>query len=297
MDPSMQKTEVNTRDGDQCDVVGALEYAIPQRRRRPVKSPLLQYQHGRRSLRVAAITSILLIASIWVHVLATIALSITTFAVSVWSAFVFARARRQDAEPSFAKEQRVPITQTKRALVVSVIIAVVSFGLLLAGFRTFAEIAPSITQRSNSDRQLRAIENGLFLYRNDKEPADTLVRLVESDLWAPDMLIARIDPNCADLSKAPPDYSSYVFFPPDPEFYELARPTGIILAFERDAWHRCDFRVLGNPYRGVFIQYAVEFLNDSEFARALETDRARRRELGWPVYEWNEKTGEVVQVE
>ncbi len=239
----------------------------------------------------------LLIASLWVHVLATLALSLTTFAMSVWSAFTFIRARRQDSDPIFAKEQRVPNSQARSALIVSVIIAIASIGLLLMGIRICRKIVQSLTPRSNSNGQLRAIENGLFMYRNDAEPADTLRRLVEGGLWAPDMLIARIDPNHADLSKAPPGYSSYVFFPPGPEFYELDRPAGIILAFERGAWHRSDARVLSNPRRAVFIQYAVEFLSDEEFARALELDRARRRELGWPAYKWNDATGEITQIE
>ena len=297
MDPKALTNQVNAGDEDQYDAPDTLDYALSRSHRKPPGTPYVLYQCARRWLWASAIIVILLTASIWWHMLATMVLSLISTTVSFWMIFVLSTALKRNADLRFSESQRAPRGKAARTSVIYIIIAIVSSGLHFMSIRTFGEVARSITTTSVSKSQLVAIENGLFLYRDGGEAADTLSRLVESGLWTPQMLIAMIDPNDALLGSAPGDYSPYVFFPPADAFYESPRPAGIILAFERGRWHQTKPRVFAGTSRAVLIQYGVEFLNDTEFARALETDRQRRRELGWPVYEWDEASGDLRKLE
>ena len=90
---------------------------------------------------------------------------------------------------------------------------------------------------------------------------------------------------------------SYVFLPLPEEYYLGPRPNAIIVAFERDAWHRRGRRVVGERCRAVFVGEDTLLLNEKEFLQALEIDRSQRRDAGWPVYEWNPATNEVTTVD
>lgn len=239
-----------------------------------------------------------MIASIWFHFIATMAVSLVALATSLWASahFWLAYARNDDA--TLPEPQRAPPNRTKRRLATAMLLTIVATIFLNECLQTLKVLGRSLSSTSASKHQLHGIEGGLFLYRqSESEPPDSLWRVVERDIWDRQFLIAPMDPIRASPSGLSPDYASYVFFPPAPAYYDEPRPDGVILAFERGAWHQQDARILGEKCRVVFIQYAAEVLDESDFAKALETDRIRRRELGWPVYEWNEKTGVVSQLE
>lgn len=95
-------------------------------------------------------------------------------------------------------------------------------------------------------------------------------------------LLSIADPALSCWEDADPPYSSFAYNPgvgpwrADPE---------IVLALEREPWTATEMRLF--PRHGRWVLFGdgdVRWLLDGEFREAMERDRARRSDLGWP--EW-----------
>jgi prepilin-type processing-associated H-X9-DG protein len=107
--------------------------------------------------------------------------------------------------------------------------------------------------------------------------------LVREDLCTPRQLLSRADPNAHKPRPSPPFYTSYVYQPGVAPWIDDAQ---VVLLYERTA-HTCALGGLrGRPGHAVlFADGHAEMLDKAAFRTALETDRRRRAEIGWPTAE------------
>jgi prepilin-type processing-associated H-X9-DG protein len=107
--------------------------------------------------------------------------------------------------------------------------------------------------------------------------------LVRADLCSPRQLYSAADPNAV---RRPPDesaYTSYVYQPGSVPWMDRA---DIVLLYEETANSCLLGYFTAHPGRLVlFADGHAEMLDKAAFRTALETDRRRRAEIGWPTAE------------
>lgn len=151
-----------------------------------------------------------------------------------------------------------------------------------AVFQACSRYAKSLVAQSN----LRGIGETvkLLCQKNGNYPA-SLGYLVEVGELTPKQLISYRDPNVAgvDLHEPVLRYSSFEYCPGVGPWRD---EHDVILAHEREAWSSLEVRVFAKRGRCVlFGDGRVDILDAGEFAAAIQRDRERRGELGWPVCE------------
>lgn len=262
------------------------------------RTPVVLHSRARHWSRVAIIALPILILSFWVHILLSAVALLVLCVSSVAALGLCWLAIRRSARLDVPEIHRVPRRQSSRTLATASILTLIALGLLAVFASMTERLARSLSSISVSNSCLRGLESGLFIHADDVEPPNSLWDLVSSSTRHAGQLIAPMDPKKAIPGGPPSDYTSYVFFPPDPGYYDDGRPSNkIILLFERGAWHQQDARLLGDSCRCVQFLSFADCVDQREFPRMIEEDRKARRERGWPVYDWDETTGEVRQIE
>ncbi len=166
-------------------------------------------------------------------------------------------------------------------------VAAVALGLLAAHATLGLHGLKTAERRSRAALlccELQHVGSGLHLYveRHACFPPD-LDALVHEDLCTPWQLLSRADPDARKPRPSPPFYTSYVYQPGVAPWIDDAQ---VVLLYERTT-HTCALGGLrGRPGHAVlFADGHAEMLDKAAFRTALETDRRRRAEIGWPTAE------------
>lgn len=295
IDLSMNRVPSSLSPPNDTDAI-ELEYASVNRS--PVKPPIVQYEQGCRWLRAAWITLLAAISSFWLHMLLTFVLLLIVLISSIVALLLIHRARRRSRDDSIGYYEIAPRAHSTRLLLLIAALLLITSTLLIKSALVVDRLARSVSSISVARSHLRGLGGGIWIHADEFGPPKSLWEVVSSNTWS--NVIAPMDPIRANPAGTPNGYTSYVYFPPLPSYFDDgATPSGnkIIMLFERGAWHWQDAKLFGGPCRCVrFLDFDTS-IDESEFAQVLEEDRKARRKLGWPVYEWDPVNGKVIQIE
>ncbi len=169
--------------------------------------------------------------------------------------------------------------------------------LAIGGFMLprWTTAAASVSASSVSMAKLRGIESALFSYiQVHGEPADSLQRLFDIGMCSAKVFVEPMDPVAT-----PPNstfYSSYAYFPTGDYLVVGEEGNSLILVFSMQARFPNSGGLRREWQRAVIFPWGADLMTDREFQAALAKDKQARRSLGWPVYEWNEKTQSVIEI-
>lgn len=196
-------------------------------------------------------------------------------AAAILSFSAFLRARRQRTEFSESATKGRP----------AVLLAICLVLLLGSTFLNLMALAASrtVSMGTMSAANLKAIGISTAIYAEKYGTwPPTLESLIAEKYLSAHQLLAPCDQEFRDEARqGGVARSSYLYTPP-PSKAPLSART--VIAFERKAFIICEPCLFAPKERWVlFGNGQVSHLTDAEFAEAMEKDRQRRQDLGWPT--------------
>jgi len=205
-------------------------------------------------------------------------------------------ARRSNRDSRLPIDMRIDSSRIWNYGIVTVLCMCFSVGLGIELMRRVSYHAKAISACTVSRSALRGLANEIQQYYRDKgEPAPTLQALVDNQQIAAKDLIEPLDDSAAVGN--PQSFSSYAYFPIKGPLGLTPESSKIILAFSKVARYPRSSGLFRDWRRAiVFADGHAKMIDENAFIAALEEDRKLRRQLGWPVYLWDQATQTVIRV-
>jgi len=271
---------------DQPDVT-TLSYATKDTALRP-KPPGLMLQQAKVVL--LCIVPILLFGMVVDFLLLS---ALVAFLLADGALAMVDTARRSNLDQRLPIDMQVESRRIWNYAIATVLCMCFSVGLGFEMMRRVSFHAKAISACSVSTSRLRGLANETQQYfRNKGQPAPTLQALVDNQQIAAKDLIEPLDDSAAVSN--PQAYSSYAYFPIEGPLGATAESSKIILAFSKVARYPRSSGLFREWRRAiVFADGHAKMIDEDAFIAALEEDRKLRRQLGWPMYDWDQVTQTV----